>query len=1407
MKMFMKTIIRRRLLALWSGCISTLLAGLPAPGQTTTLSDNYNVANVGSGFALGQGVNSGINPPVTRLTGMAAANLRYMRTDGTKPDSVYTIGSNRLRVGTDGNIGRFSLSADGSTMYNFAGDLGTAGASPTDPAVYELRISMRNDATSTARFSFALATGEADANNWDFGVQLYRTNANDSYYQVQRRIHTGSSGVATNINAVMAITGPNTTNSLIPILIRVTDAGAESGTNYNSRVQVSLDNGATWIYDTSTDSQLPNGWRLDGPGRYILFDQAGNNSGPVFYDNLSVTSIYAPPPPPTRVWTGAGADNNWSSGGNWDGTAPGSGEPLLFGLSARQTNYNDLAGLTTPFLTFTNSGFALEGSMLGIGYAISNLFGLNRLLLPVNWPTAGAKSWWIETGSELALEGGVTVNSTGDHVVSGGGCLRLRGTTDINLTPPFIINAGQLIVDGGTFNSYGGFRIGSQAGATGLVQTVLSNGGALNLRVNTANLRVGDSSGTTSRLVINNGTLILMGGRLCIPYATGSTGEVAQIGGLVKDAYVVFSDSGAGVGTYCLTNGTLEPFQIRRDFAGGSAVLRFHNAVLRPAAGAVANFFSGLDLAEIQSGGLTLDATADIAIAQSLGGVGSLTKVGFGTATLTGTNTYGGATLVQEGKLVLPTTQTNAAPIQVSGGTEFGVTRPVADATLTAGSLSLSSCTLSFDLGAWGNPRAPLVSVNSLTASGGAGSVTINVSGGPGLTVGPITLVDFSGSIGGSGFSAFTLGTLPPGVSATLVHNVANSSIDLNITAAPGLRWTGANGSAWDYSTVNWFDEGLGANSTYSDGQPTRFFDGAATGIVDLTATFMPASLTVSNSFLNYVWGGFGSLSVPKLVKNGPANLTRVDGGADAIPEIELNAGMYVSSNTVDATFASVLTDITAGLGTFVKTGPGVLSVTSSNGTFDGTIVIREGVLKLGNAGALGTTNGVTIITNSGTLDLNNFIAPHQPVMVSGNGVNGVGAIIDSTTATGVAHNLTDVTLAGDTTFGCPNGGRWDLRVRSSSGLGPGLRGNGFNLTKVGSGLVSVACQRHFGAETPYWQLNLGDVIIREGTLAFAESLGLGNPEKTLIVWPGAALQLYDLGITNPMTRTIHFTNAWLNGHGGSAGTNVINAPISLTGSNNIALNLATTIINGPISGSGSVTIALEGTSASGILLLNGTNTYSGDTRLQSGTLGGTGSLAGNLLVLGGTIHPGAQGTPLGTLTVNGAAVLGGTTHMEIDRTRTPNCDRLVVGGALTFGGMLRVVLGPGAPAPQAGDVYQLFNKGGSDGFASVSFPALSDGLSWNTDELLTQGRISVTGLPTPPTIQSPHLSGGNLILTGRGGPANGSYAVLTSTNVAAPLTQWTTNVTGTFSASGTFSNAIPLNPGELHRFFLIKQP
>jgi hypothetical protein len=63
------------------------------------------------------------------------------------------------------------------------------------------------------------------------------------------------------------------------------------------------------------------------------------------------------------------------------------------------------------------------------------------------------------------------------------------------------------------------------------------------------------------------------------------------------------------------------------------------------------------------------------------------------------------------------------------------------------------------------------------------------------------------------------------------------------------------------------------------------------------------------------------------------------------------------------------------------------------------------------------------------------------------------------------------------------------------------------------------------------------------------------------------------------------------------------------------------------------------------------------------------------------------------------------------------------------------------------------------------------------------------------------------LVLTGSGGTPGAAYAWLTSTNLATPLAEWTTNTSGTFNSSGDFSNSISINPAEPEVYFRLKTP
>jgi autotransporter-associated beta strand protein len=774
----------------------TLLAGISALVGTsafgaTILSDNFNVTGSGSGFNLNAGINSGINPPTTRITGSAAAGLRYINT-GTKATTAYTITSSKAQIASAANPGRFVLSSDGTNPFDLAPALGGLGATPATPVVYDVSISVKNNSSGIQRTSFALGVAESDANSWDFGFQVYRTASGNNNYVIGKRIDTKASGLASDLNSVIYTMGASTYGTEITVLMRVTDAGSESS-GFHSRVQLSLNGGSTWIYDTDTDSDLTSGWRLNGAGRVLMCDIAPS-AGPVTYDNFSVNWISGP-----RTWTGGGANGNWSTAANWGGAAPVSGSQLIFNGTTRQVNTNDISGLSVPLLCFNNGGFSLNGNNFTNTASISNLAGINTLNGALSWSTTGAKTWSIASGSELVLNNTTTIGVIGDHAIVGGGILRTEGTMNFTANPVFAVNEGTHIIDGGTLNTIGGYRVGSLATGSG-AQTILTNGASLTITAGGGGMRVGNSANpVASRLDINNSTLAINGGAwLALPYAADATGIITQTGGTVSGCAIIFSEGGAGTGSYTINSGTLVAKQISEANASGTSSMYFNNAILRTESGASSAFMTGLDTAEIQSGGLTIDATtADITIGQVLSGSGALTKTGSNKITLTGANTFTGNTTISAGTLALGSGGAIASPtITIANGTTFDVSGSGsslgASQTLarnaTSGSGTVSG-TLSLNSGAKISLQADGTggTIGTLSVSGGLtlnnNTISIGVSGAP-LGAGTYTLVSYTGSKSGS-FSAtptITGSGLQSGFSGKIVE--AAGQISLKVSAS-----------------------------------------------------------------------------------------------------------------------------------------------------------------------------------------------------------------------------------------------------------------------------------------------------------------------------------------------------------------------------------------------------------------------------------------------------------------------------------------------------------------------------------------------------------------------------------------------------------------------------------------------
>ncbi len=288
------------------------------------------------------------------------------------------------------------------------------------------------------------------------------------------------------------------------------------------------------------------------------------------------------------------------------------------------------------------------------------------------------------------------------------------------------------------------------------------------------------------------------------------------------------------------------------------------------------------------------------------------------------------------------------------------------------------------------------------------------------------------------------------------------------------------------------------------------------------------------------------------------------------------NAGTLAFNRSDNITVANVI----SGAGTVEKKGAGIMTLSQSQPTLTGPVVVSAGTLRPGNSSSgLGTVAGGTTVASGATLDVNGQTMGNETITVSGSGVGGAGAVFNSGGARQDATRA--VILAGDTTFGGIN--RWDIRA---SGTPSGLTGNGYNLTKVGANEVWLV---GLGETT------LGNITINQGVLGIESTTTMGNVGATLTVNPGAALGFYgNNNAAAPLNKVMIMNSAnWVNGNG----DNYFSGPITLNGPNTMNVG-ATLRLLGPIGGPGSLV-----KDAGGTLALHGNNTFSGNVIANAGTL------------------------------------------------------------------------------------------------------------------------------------------------------------------------------------------------------------
>ena len=131
-------------------------------------------------------------------------------------------------------------------------------------------------------------------------------------------------------------------------------------------------------------------------------------------------------PSSTYTWTGGGANNNWSTGTNWQGgVAPTSASTLVFGSGESQlTNVDDISGLSVAEIELAG-GYSISGASITLtgsgGVGIDNQTGTNIFNNPI---TLGTNLTFTVDAGQLTLGGVIT----GSQSLTKGGA----GTLDLS---------------------------------------------------------------------------------------------------------------------------------------------------------------------------------------------------------------------------------------------------------------------------------------------------------------------------------------------------------------------------------------------------------------------------------------------------------------------------------------------------------------------------------------------------------------------------------------------------------------------------------------------------------------------------------------------------------------------------------------------------------------------------------------------------------------------------------------------------------------------------------------------------------------------------------------------------------------------------------------------------------------
>jgi fibronectin-binding autotransporter adhesin len=311
----------------------------------------------------------------------------------------------------------------------------------------------------------------------------------------------------------------------------------------------------------------------------------------------------------------------------------------------------DITGNT--LLTYTGPGSLtvtgqVQTSQLIVQAGMLTLSGINASPSPTNTTVgnlAGSSATLVLANGVQMTSGTLSIANVGNGTVSisDGNTLTVTGTS-FNIGQASGV-AGNLTMTGGTFTDTAATSAHplfvANSGAAGTTGAITLSGDAAFSAPN-ATLVLGQFGSTASATNASTATLTMSG------TSTVTVGNTV-LGGANAASYVngIVNLNGGTLSTGSITKGSTNLAS-----SATQIVLNANGGTLKAVASANnSNFLNGI-FVNIAAGGLTLDTNGNaVGVTNSMSGAGGLTKIGSGTLTLSGSNSYSGSTAVSNGTL------------------------------------------------------------------------------------------------------------------------------------------------------------------------------------------------------------------------------------------------------------------------------------------------------------------------------------------------------------------------------------------------------------------------------------------------------------------------------------------------------------------------------------------------------------------------------------------------------------------------------------------------------------------------------------------------------------------------------------------------------------------------------------